>query len=214
MSRRIYSWMFFAVMLGAAVGCGPMPEPGEEGADPGESAGELSGAGGLVTIRSGLGWPSGAYSGEGTFMNLRRNRPLDLCLTFGNGTRTDASWREVENQVGAQAKEAFRQGCAKYLFALRIFFAQGWYIVAYSLGIYLLNLFLATMDAAQGVELMRLIPSRTVIPIHYNDFTVYKSPLDDFRRAVVAAGLQERVRYIAHGQTHTFPVPVRPPEPA
>ncbi|KXL45787.1 hypothetical protein M433DRAFT_157022 [Acidomyces richmondensis BFW] len=29
------------------------------------------------------------------------------------------------------------------LFALRIFVAQGWYIVAYSLGIYLLNLFLA-----------------------------------------------------------------------
>jgi len=29
------------------------------------------------------------------------------------------------------------------LFALRILFAQGWYIVAYSLGIYLLNLFLA-----------------------------------------------------------------------
>ncbi|KAK3049377.1 hypothetical protein LTR09_009296 [Extremus antarcticus] len=28
-------------------------------------------------------------------------------------------------------------------FALRIIFAQGWYIVAYSLGIYLLNLFLA-----------------------------------------------------------------------
>lgn len=29
------------------------------------------------------------------------------------------------------------------MFALRIFLAQGWYIVAYSLGIYLLNLFLA-----------------------------------------------------------------------
>jgi hypothetical protein len=29
------------------------------------------------------------------------------------------------------------------LFGLRIIFAQGWYIVAYSLGIYLLNLFLA-----------------------------------------------------------------------
>ncbi|KAJ9621271.1 hypothetical protein H2203_007323 [Taxawa tesnikishii (nom. ined.)] len=29
------------------------------------------------------------------------------------------------------------------LFALRIFLAQGWYIVAYTLGIYLLNLFLA-----------------------------------------------------------------------
>ncbi|MDQ3700997.1 MAG: MBL fold metallo-hydrolase [Chloroflexota bacterium] len=77
-------------------------------------------------------------------------------------------------------------------------------------GTRLLNLFLATMDAAQGVELMRLIPSNTVIPIHYNDFTVYKSPLEDFRRAVIAAGMHERVRYLSHGQTHTFSVPVHP----
>ncbi|CAD0098356.1 unnamed protein product [Aureobasidium mustum] len=34
-------------------------------------------------------------------------------------------------------------GVIFFMFALRIFFAQGWYIVAYSLGIYLLNLFLA-----------------------------------------------------------------------
>ena len=33
-----------------------------------------------------------------------------------------------------------------FLFGLRIFFAQGWYIVAYSLGIYLLNLFLAFLS--------------------------------------------------------------------
>lgn len=32
------------------------------------------------------------------------------------------------------------------LFGLRIFVAQGWYIVAYSLGIYLLNLFLAFLS--------------------------------------------------------------------
>ncbi|KAF2761149.1 retrieval of early ER protein Rer1 [Pseudovirgaria hyperparasitica] len=34
-------------------------------------------------------------------------------------------------------------GTVFVLFGLRIIFAQGWYIVAYSLGIYLLNLFLA-----------------------------------------------------------------------
>ncbi|KAF2843140.1 rer1 protein-like protein [Patellaria atrata CBS 101060] len=34
-------------------------------------------------------------------------------------------------------------GTLLFLFFLRIVFAQGWYIVAYSLGIYLLNLFLA-----------------------------------------------------------------------
>jgi hypothetical protein len=33
-----------------------------------------------------------------------------------------------------------------FVFMLRIIFAQGWYIVAYSLGIYLLNLFLAFLQ--------------------------------------------------------------------
>ncbi|KAI9818680.1 MAG: retention in endoplasmic reticulum protein 1 [Thelocarpon impressellum] len=37
-------------------------------------------------------------------------------------------------------------GVLLFLFFLRIIFAQGWYIVAYSLGIYLLNLFLAFLQ--------------------------------------------------------------------
>jgi len=37
-------------------------------------------------------------------------------------------------------------GAMLILFFLRIFIAQGWYIVAYSLGIYLLNLFLAFLQ--------------------------------------------------------------------
>ncbi|KAK4138284.1 retrieval of early ER protein Rer1 [Trichocladium antarcticum] len=37
-------------------------------------------------------------------------------------------------------------GVALFLFFLRVFFAQGWYIVAYALGIYLLNLFLAFLQ--------------------------------------------------------------------
>ncbi|KAM0265215.1 hypothetical protein ACHAQJ_000369 [Trichoderma viride] len=37
-------------------------------------------------------------------------------------------------------------GVALFSFFLRIFFAQGWYIVAYALGIYLLNLFLAFLQ--------------------------------------------------------------------
>lgn len=37
-------------------------------------------------------------------------------------------------------------GVALILFFLRIFVAQGWYIVAYALGIYLLNLFLAFLQ--------------------------------------------------------------------
>lgn len=37
-------------------------------------------------------------------------------------------------------------GVALFLFFVRIFVAQGWYIVAYALGIYLLNLFLAFLS--------------------------------------------------------------------
>jgi L-ascorbate metabolism protein UlaG (beta-lactamase superfamily) len=66
---------------------------------------------------------------------------------------------------------------------------------------------LVTMDARQGVEAIRIIEPRTAIPIHYNDYTVFKSPLEDFKRAVTEAGLEERVHYLAHGDTYEFEVP-------
>ena len=69
---------------------------------------------------------------------------------------------------------------------------------------------LVTMDARQGVEAMRLIEPRTAIPIHYNDYTVFKSPLEDFRRAIAEAGLEDRVHYLSHGDTYEFEVPVSP----
>jgi L-ascorbate metabolism protein UlaG (beta-lactamase superfamily) len=67
---------------------------------------------------------------------------------------------------------------------------------------------MVTMDAKQGVEAMRIIDPRTAIPIHYNDYEVFKSPLGDFEREVAAAGLEERVHYLNHGDTYTFEVPV------
>jgi L-ascorbate metabolism protein UlaG (beta-lactamase superfamily) len=48
---------------------------------------------------------------------------------------------------------------------------------------------LLTMGAEQGVEMIRIVNPRELIPIHYNDYGVFKSPLDDFTRAVEAAGL-------------------------
>ena len=66
---------------------------------------------------------------------------------------------------------------------------------------------MVTMNAEQGIEAMRIIDPRTAIPIHYNDYEVFKSPLEDFKHAVVAAGLEERVRYLSHGDTYTFEVP-------
>lgn len=66
---------------------------------------------------------------------------------------------------------------------------------------------LVTMDAAQGVEAMRIIDPKTAVPIHYNDYTAFKSPLEDFERAATAAGFADRVRYLAHGETYEFGVP-------
>jgi L-ascorbate metabolism protein UlaG (beta-lactamase superfamily) len=66
---------------------------------------------------------------------------------------------------------------------------------------------LLTMDAKQGVEAIRITNPRTAIPIHYNDYGVFKSPLDDFKTAVRAAGLENRVHYLAHGETFDIEVP-------
>jgi L-ascorbate metabolism protein UlaG (beta-lactamase superfamily) len=65
---------------------------------------------------------------------------------------------------------------------------------------------MVTMDAAQGVEAMRIVGPRTTIPIHYNDYEVFESPLEDFKRAVNEAGLEDRVHYLAHGDTYEFEV--------
>lgn len=66
---------------------------------------------------------------------------------------------------------------------------------------------LLTMDAQQGVEAVRIINPREAIPIHYNDYEVFKSPLEDFKKAIEEAGLGDRITYLSHGETYNFEVP-------
>ena len=73
---------------------------------------------------------------------------------------------------------------------------------------------LVTMDGKQGVDAMKLIQPTLAIPIHYNDYTVFKSPLSEFKQEVRSAGLEERVRYLNHGDAYTFDVPIRHPRSA
>lgn len=73
---------------------------------------------------------------------------------------------------------------------------------------------LLTMDGRQGVQAVRLVGPRTVIPIHYNDYTVFKSPLADFLRAAERAGLKDRVIVLRHGERYTFDVPRAAAAPA
>ena len=63
---------------------------------------------------------------------------------------------------------------------------------------------LVSMDAKQGVEAMRIVDPALAIPIHYNDYDVFTSPLSDFQDEVRAAGLENRVHYLSHGETYTF----------
>jgi L-ascorbate metabolism protein UlaG (beta-lactamase superfamily) len=63
---------------------------------------------------------------------------------------------------------------------------------------------LVTMDGKQGVEAMRIMNPRLAIPIHYNDYDRFQSPLSDFQEEIKAAGLQDRVHYLTHGQTYEF----------
>lgn len=65
---------------------------------------------------------------------------------------------------------------------------------------------LLTMDAQQGIEAIHIINPHEVIPVHYNDYNVFKSPLVDFKQLVAIAGLESRVKYLDHGNTYTFEV--------
>jgi L-ascorbate metabolism protein UlaG (beta-lactamase superfamily) len=63
---------------------------------------------------------------------------------------------------------------------------------------------LVTMDDEQGVEMLNIIHPAKAIPIHFNDYDVFKSPLDDFKKAADNAGWSDRMVYLDHGQTHEF----------
>jgi len=71
-------------------------------------------------------------------------------------------------------------------------------------GTRILGVFKVTMDGKDGVQLMQIVQPRHAIPIHYNDYDVFKSPLADFAREVKEAGLEQKVTYLAHGQTYRF----------
>jgi L-ascorbate metabolism protein UlaG (beta-lactamase superfamily) len=67
---------------------------------------------------------------------------------------------------------------------------------------------MVTMDDREGVEAVRIVNPDKAIPIHYNDYDVFKSPLEDFKRAAGEAGLSEKMIYLAHGETYNFEIPL------
>ncbi|SDL30001.1 MBL fold metallo-hydrolase [Nonomuraea jiangxiensis] len=68
-------------------------------------------------------------------------------------------------------------------------------------GTKLLGMLMVTMDGRQGAQWVDLIRPRVVVPVHYDDYTVFSSPLSDFREKVEQAGHGARVTYLDRGQS-------------
>ncbi len=60
---------------------------------------------------------------------------------------------------------------------------------------------LVTLDAAGGVEAVRIIDPRSVVPIHTDDWNLFSSGLDAFVAAMRAAGLEQKLRVVGRGET-------------
>ncbi|HLM16953.1 MAG TPA: MBL fold metallo-hydrolase [Acidimicrobiia bacterium] len=63
---------------------------------------------------------------------------------------------------------------------------------------------LLTMNAEQGVRALQLIAPKVAVPIHYDDYTVFKEPLDAFKEAAARASLRTTIHYVARGDTYRF----------
>ncbi|WP_228386304.1 MBL fold metallo-hydrolase [Ornithinicoccus halotolerans] len=63
---------------------------------------------------------------------------------------------------------------------------------------------LVTMDAKQGVEAMRIIGPRTVLPVHYDDYDVFTSGLQEFLDAARSQGLADRVHAWSRGDSYAL----------
>jgi L-ascorbate metabolism protein UlaG (beta-lactamase superfamily) len=65
---------------------------------------------------------------------------------------------------------------------------------------------LLTMDARQGVEALRVTAPRLAVPVHFDDYGVFRSPLSAFRQAAAGAGLPTAIHYVDRGDTCLLPM--------
>jgi L-ascorbate metabolism protein UlaG (beta-lactamase superfamily) len=69
---------------------------------------------------------------------------------------------------------------------------------------------LVTMDGTQGAQLATAVPARLTLPIHYDDYGVFRSPLSEFLDAVHERGVADRIRVLERGQTTSLAPAARP----
>ncbi len=60
-----------------------------------------------------------------------------------------------------------------------------------------------TMDGRQGSELVATLALPKVIPVHFDDYGVFASPLADFTREMQRRGMADRVVEVARGAAVT-----------
>ncbi len=60
---------------------------------------------------------------------------------------------------------------------------------------------LVTMDGARGTRLVERMRPGTVVPVHYDDYGVFRSPLSHFVDEMRQRGLADRLRMVHRGQT-------------
>jgi L-ascorbate metabolism protein UlaG (beta-lactamase superfamily) len=68
-----------------------------------------------------------------------------------------------------------------------------------------------TMDGEQGVDFLHRVRPRQAVPVHYDDYKVFRSPLADFHRLSASAGLGHLVRPVRRGDTIDLDLPVPAP---
>jgi L-ascorbate metabolism protein UlaG (beta-lactamase superfamily) len=67
---------------------------------------------------------------------------------------------------------------------------------------------LLTMDGKQGVDLLEIVRPRNAMPVHYDDYPVFRSPLSEFLDEVERRDPPSRVVTVGRGET--LPLPVTP----
>lgn len=65
---------------------------------------------------------------------------------------------------------------------------------------------LLTMDAEQGVRALELVRPKVAVPVHFDDYAIFRSPLEHFLQAARSAGLATVVRSLGRGETWRLPL--------
>ncbi len=60
------------------------------------------------------------------------------------------------------------------------------------------------MDGAQGAELVAMLKLPKMIPVHFDDYGVFASPLADFTHEMKSRGLADRIIELDRGASITL----------